>query len=249
MVAAPPGARRGLRQARSPRSPGLRLVERPGLGHQQLPVLLGRGRPRLPARPRGPAGPPGRGRHLGPARHHGLAPRSRPTATGTPADAALPVTERLTDRTLVLPLFHQMSDSDQARVVEVLRTAGGDGMTRPGAARGRRSGPRDARDPAGSWLSSARSVDPRRRPGPVGLVAAGCAGASAGSRPSSGTRRPPGRRVLSGRGAVRRRASSDRLRRARRGARTASPTVVHPQRRRPAGCTVGRAASCSRVPC
>ncbi len=36
----------------------------------------------------------------------------------------LPVTERLTDRTLILPLFHQMSDSDQARVVEVLR---GDG--------------------------------------------------------------------------------------------------------------------------
>jgi len=34
---------------------------------------------------------------------------------------ALPVTERLTDRTLILPLFHQLSESDQARVVDVLR--------------------------------------------------------------------------------------------------------------------------------
>jgi dTDP-4-amino-4,6-dideoxygalactose transaminase len=34
---------------------------------------------------------------------------------------ALPVTEHLTDNTLILPLFHQMSDSDQARVVDVLR--------------------------------------------------------------------------------------------------------------------------------
>ena len=41
------------------------------------------------------------------------------------ADAAvtpggLPVTERLTDRTLVLPLFHEMTDDEQARVVDVL---------------------------------------------------------------------------------------------------------------------------------
>nr|WP_246321657.1 DegT/DnrJ/EryC1/StrS family aminotransferase [Nocardioides panzhihuensis] len=34
---------------------------------------------------------------------------------------SLPVTEHLTDNTLILPLFHQMSDSEQARVVEVLR--------------------------------------------------------------------------------------------------------------------------------
>ena len=37
--------------------------------------------------------------------------------------AALPVTERLTDDTLILPLFHQMSESEQARVVDALRTA------------------------------------------------------------------------------------------------------------------------------
>jgi dTDP-4-amino-4,6-dideoxygalactose transaminase len=33
----------------------------------------------------------------------------------------LPVTERLTDTTLILPLFHQMSESEQARVLDVLR--------------------------------------------------------------------------------------------------------------------------------
>ena len=42
--------------------------------------------------------------------------------TGT---ADLAVTERLTDRTLILPLFHQLSESEQARVVDVLRSAGG----------------------------------------------------------------------------------------------------------------------------
>lgn len=40
-------------------------------------------------------------------------------------DAPLPVTERLNDRTLILPLFHQMTESEHTRVVEVLRTAGG----------------------------------------------------------------------------------------------------------------------------
>ncbi|WP_426241957.1 DegT/DnrJ/EryC1/StrS family aminotransferase [Nocardioides sp. LHG3406-4] len=38
-------------------------------------------------------------------------------------DLPLPVTERLTDRTLILPLFHQLSESDQARVIEALRSA------------------------------------------------------------------------------------------------------------------------------
>jgi dTDP-4-amino-4,6-dideoxygalactose transaminase len=39
----------------------------------------------------------------------------------------LPVTERLTDTTLILPLFHQFSDSEQARVLEVLTSPGGRG--------------------------------------------------------------------------------------------------------------------------
>ena len=33
----------------------------------------------------------------------------------------LPMTEHLTDHTLILPLYHQMSESEQARVVDVLR--------------------------------------------------------------------------------------------------------------------------------
>jgi dTDP-4-amino-4,6-dideoxygalactose transaminase len=35
----------------------------------------------------------------------------------------LPVTERLTDNTIVLPLFHQMNESEQARVIDVLKSA------------------------------------------------------------------------------------------------------------------------------
>lgn len=37
----------------------------------------------------------------------------------------LPVTERLTDRTLILPLFHAMTPDQQDRVVEALRAGGG----------------------------------------------------------------------------------------------------------------------------
>ncbi|WP_282944350.1 DegT/DnrJ/EryC1/StrS family aminotransferase [Cellulomonas endometrii] len=44
-------------------------------------------------------------------------------ASGDHGPAALPVTERLTDRTLILPLFHRMSESEQARVVDALRSA------------------------------------------------------------------------------------------------------------------------------
>lgn len=38
-------------------------------------------------------------------------------------DATLTVTERLTDNTIILPLFHQMSADEQTRVLEVLREA------------------------------------------------------------------------------------------------------------------------------
>ncbi|MEI7057910.1 DegT/DnrJ/EryC1/StrS family aminotransferase [Nocardioides sp. CCNWLW239] len=37
---------------------------------------------------------------------------------------SLPATEHLTDTTLILPLFHQISDSEQARVIDVLRQGG-----------------------------------------------------------------------------------------------------------------------------
>jgi perosamine synthetase len=41
------------------------------------------------------------------------------------ADAAssLPVTERLTKRSLILPLFHQMTESQQEQVVSVVTSA------------------------------------------------------------------------------------------------------------------------------
>jgi len=46
--------------------------------------------------------------------------RQPPYASAAPA-GSLPVTEELTDSTLILPLFHQMGDSEQARVIDVLK--------------------------------------------------------------------------------------------------------------------------------
>jgi dTDP-4-amino-4,6-dideoxygalactose transaminase len=40
-------------------------------------------------------------------------------------DRHLPVTERLTKNTLILPLFHQMANEEQQRVVDALRGAAG----------------------------------------------------------------------------------------------------------------------------
>jgi dTDP-4-amino-4,6-dideoxygalactose transaminase len=40
--------------------------------------------------------------------------------------APLPVTEQLTDRTLILPVYHQMTAEEQQRVVDALRSASGD---------------------------------------------------------------------------------------------------------------------------
>lgn len=41
------------------------------------------------------------------------------------AEGSLPVTERLNDRTVILPVFHTLSDEDQERVIAVLRSPGG----------------------------------------------------------------------------------------------------------------------------
>jgi dTDP-4-amino-4,6-dideoxygalactose transaminase len=46
-------------------------------------------------------------------------------AGGDHGTVPLPVTEQLTDTTLILPLFHQMSESEQARVIDVLRAGQG----------------------------------------------------------------------------------------------------------------------------
>jgi dTDP-4-amino-4,6-dideoxygalactose transaminase len=50
-----------------------------------------------------------------------LEPAYRDRDTG---NAPLPATERLTRNTLILPLFHQMTESEQGRVLEAVRTAG-----------------------------------------------------------------------------------------------------------------------------
>jgi len=56
------------------------------------------------------------------ARRGIMAAHRQPAYAGAP-HAPLPVTEHLTDSTLILPMFHQLSESDQARVVDALRTA------------------------------------------------------------------------------------------------------------------------------
>lgn len=50
--------------------------------------------------------------------------RQPPYRDSTPA-AGLPSTERLTDRTLILPVFHSLTEQDQDRIIDVLNTVGG----------------------------------------------------------------------------------------------------------------------------
>jgi dTDP-4-amino-4,6-dideoxygalactose transaminase len=44
------------------------------------------------------------------------------------AAGSLPMTERLSDQTLILPLFHELDESEQARVIAVLRTVHDPGL-------------------------------------------------------------------------------------------------------------------------
>ncbi len=54
-----------------------------------------------------------------------MASHRQPAYAGRDTGSAdLAVTERLTDNTLILPVFHQLSESEQARVVDVLRDVG-----------------------------------------------------------------------------------------------------------------------------
>ncbi|MFE7223383.1 DegT/DnrJ/EryC1/StrS family aminotransferase [Nocardioides sp. NPDC057577] len=53
----------------------------------------------------------------------GIMASHRQPAYASPS-VSLPATEHLTDNTLILPLFHQISDSEQARVIDVLRQGG-----------------------------------------------------------------------------------------------------------------------------
>ena len=54
----------------------------------------------------------------------GIMAAHREPACSHIAGDALPVTEHLTDNTIILPLYHEMTAADQERVVEVLRKVG-----------------------------------------------------------------------------------------------------------------------------
>jgi dTDP-4-amino-4,6-dideoxygalactose transaminase len=54
------------------------------------------------------------------ARRGIMSTHRQPPYVGVAAPGSLPVTEHLTDSTLILPLFHQMDETQQARVVDVL---------------------------------------------------------------------------------------------------------------------------------
>ena len=92
--------------------PGLRCVADPADGEANLPVVLGRGRAgvsRSTARSCSSTSPRQTSR---PAAASWRRTASRRTPTRL-RHGRLPVTERLTDHTLILPLFHQMTDAEQ----------------------------------------------------------------------------------------------------------------------------------------
>ena len=57
------------------------------------------------------------------ARRGIMAAHRQPPYRGLAAEGSLPVTERLTDNTLILPLFHQLTEDEQCRVIAVLEAA------------------------------------------------------------------------------------------------------------------------------
>ena len=107
------------RGARRPR--GTAPGRGPATRHDQLPVAVARGRRRLPARPRRAPRRTSREHDIS-ARRGIMAAHRQPAYAGSD-HGPLPVTERLTDHTLILPLFHQMTDEEQDRVVEAIRAA------------------------------------------------------------------------------------------------------------------------------
>lgn len=59
------------------------------------------------------------------ARRGIMAAHRQPPYRELTPESGLPVTERLNDATLILPVFHTLSDEDQDRIVAVLRSPGG----------------------------------------------------------------------------------------------------------------------------
>jgi dTDP-4-amino-4,6-dideoxygalactose transaminase len=54
-----------------------------------------------------------------------MAAHLEPVYEGAVTQVPLPVTEHLTRRSLLLPLFHKMTDEQQDRVISVIRDAAG----------------------------------------------------------------------------------------------------------------------------
>ena len=102
--------------------PGLRAVADPEWGTSNFQSFWVEVGPEFPARPRRAAGAPGRRPRSPRAAASWRRTASPPTRAAT--HAPLPVTERLTDSTLILPVFHQMPESEQSRVIDALRLGG-----------------------------------------------------------------------------------------------------------------------------
>ena len=120
MVAPAPRARRRATSELLADVPGLRAVRDPAWGTVELPVVLGRARPTAFPLSRNEllARSPRRASRRGAASW----PRTAQPAYAGHPHGRLPVTERLTDTTLILPLYHQMTASrSRSVVVDVVR--------------------------------------------------------------------------------------------------------------------------------
>ena len=101
---------------------------RPGLGHVATSSRSGSRCAGLPPRTRRAAGAAGRDGIS--ARRGIMAAHRQPAYAGRDTGAATcPVTERLTDHTLILPLFHQLTEDEQSRVIQSILKAAGHLMT------------------------------------------------------------------------------------------------------------------------
>jgi dTDP-4-amino-4,6-dideoxygalactose transaminase len=61
--------------------------------------------------------------HAGVSARPGIMAAHREPAHATQGDAALPVTEQVADSSIALPLYHELSDADRARVIDALLEA------------------------------------------------------------------------------------------------------------------------------
>ncbi len=108
---------------RARRPPARGTADRPARTADELPVVLARAARGFPVARRAPGSLRRRG--LGPTGDHGVAPRARLRGD---APHRLPVTERLTRASLILPLFHEMTDAEHDFVIDVIKhTMDGDG--------------------------------------------------------------------------------------------------------------------------